>query len=112
MMITTELAGKHYAEHLGKPFYNDLVKFITSGPVLPMVLEGENVIASVRQMLGATNPRDALPGTIRGDLAISIDQNVIHGSDSVASAVREIELFFTPAEMIEYSKTINAWIYN
>ena len=95
MRITRELAGQHYAEHRDRPFFADLVDFITSGPVVPMVLEGENVIAVVRTMMGATDPKEAAPGTIRGDLAMSIDQNVIHGSDSPASAAREIGLFFS-----------------
>jgi len=112
MFISNELAGKHYTEHQGKPFFTDLVQFITSGPVLPMVLEGENVIASFRLMMGATNPQDAQPGTIRGDLAISVEQNLIHGSDSQTSATREIELFFNPTEIVEYNKTIDAWIGN
>lgn len=100
MNITPELAEKHYSEHKGKPFFADLVNFITSGPVVAMVLEGENVIPIVRTMMGATDPQDAAPGTIRGDLALTIDENIIHGSDSLESAKREIGLFFKEEEMI------------
>lgn len=99
MKITPELAEKHYSEHKGKPFFADLVNFITSGPVVAMVLEGENVIPIVRTMMGATDPQDAAPGTIRGDLALTIDENIIHGSDSLESAKREIGLFFKEEEM-------------
>lgn len=99
MNITPELAEKHYSEHKGKPFFADLVNFITSGPVVAMVLEGENVIPTVRTMMGATDPQDAAPGTIRGDLALTIDENIIHGSDSLESAKREIGLFFKEEEM-------------
>ena len=100
MKITPELAEKHYSEHKGKPFFADLVNFITSGPVAPMVLEGENVISTVRAMMGATNPQDATPGTIRGDFALTIDENIIHGSDSPESAMREIGLFFKEEEIV------------
>ena len=100
MKITPELAEKHYGEHKGKPFFADLVNFITSGPVAAMVLEGENVILTVRTMMGATNPQDAAPGTIRGDFALTIDENIIHGSDSPESAMREIGLFFKEEEML------------
>ncbi len=99
MNITPELAEKHYSEHKGKPFFADLVNFITSGPVVAMVLEGENVIPTVRTMMGATDPQDAAPGTIRGDYALTIDENIIHGSDSPESAMREIGLFFKEEEM-------------
>ena len=100
MKITPELAEKHYSEHKGKPFFADLVNFITSGPVAATVLEGENVIPTVRTMMGATNPQDAAPGTIRGDFALTIDENIIHGSDSPESAMREIGLFFKEEEML------------
>lgn len=100
MKITPELAEKHYGEHKGKPFFADLVNFITSGPVAAMVLEGENVIPTVRTMMGATNPQDAAPGTVRGDFALTIDENIIHGSDSPESAMREIGLFFKEEEIV------------
>nr|WP_153018202.1 nucleoside-diphosphate kinase [Moorella mulderi] len=101
LRITPELAARHYAEHQGKPFYQELISHITSGPVVAMVLEGPGVIAGLRQMMGATNPKDAAPGTIRGDYALEVGKNVIHGSDSPASAAREIALFFTPGELGE-----------
>lgn len=97
--MSREMAEKHYAEHVGKPFFHGLVEFITSGPVIAMVVEGENAIRTVRVMMGATNPLDAAPGTIRGDLALVMSQNVIHGSDGSESAMREISAFFAPAEI-------------
>ena len=94
MQIPRETAERHYGEHEGKPFFEGLVSFITGGPVVAMVVEGENVIAEWRKMMGATNPKDALPGTIRGDFATTIDENVAHGSDAPATAEREIGIFF------------------
>jgi len=94
LKIPRALAAQHYAEHKGKPFYGELVAFITSGPVLALAVRGENAIAGVRAMMGATNPADAAPGTIRGDLATELSENVVHGSDSRASAKRELKLFF------------------
>lgn len=100
MRITQELAAEHYGEHEGKPFYASLVDFITSGPVVAMVLEGENAIAGWRTLMGATNPADAAPGTIRGDFATSIDENVAHGSDAPDTAEREIGIFFDESELV------------
>ena len=94
MTMTRELAEQHYAEHEGKPFFEELVSFITSGPLVAMVLEGEDAIRAARQVIGATNPLEASPGSIRGDYAISVGQNMVHGSDSPESASREIGLFF------------------
>ena len=94
LKITRALAQQHYAEHKGKPFFGDLVSFITSGPVLALAVRGENAIAGVRGLMGATNPADSAPGTIRGDLATLLSENVVHGSDSRASARRELKLFF------------------
>lgn len=111
MQITPALAEKHYGEHKGKPFFADLVGFITSGPVVAMVLEGENVVPIVRAMMGATNPKDAGPGTIRGDLAMTINKNIIHGSDSPESALREIGIFFGEDEIVTYKKATEEWIY-
>jgi nucleoside-diphosphate kinase len=94
-LITTEEAGRHYAEHDGKPFYGELVAFITRSPALVMVAEGpEDAFKVVRTLIGATNPVDAAPGTIRGDLALETGENLVHGSDSTESAAREIEIFF------------------
>ena len=94
MVIPQELAEKHYAEHAERPFFGELVDFITSGPVFAMVWEGENIIKLARTMMGATKPEDSNPGTIRGDYATTVSHNIIHGSDSLASAEREIGLFF------------------
>jgi nucleoside-diphosphate kinase len=94
MQIDAELAGRHYAEHQGKPFFPGLVEFISSGPVVAMVWEGENAVAAVRKLMGATDPLEAAPGTIRGDLAAVMSENLIHGSDSPEAAQREIGLFF------------------
>ena len=94
LKITKALARQHYAEHRGKPFFPDLVDFITSGPVLALAVRGEDAIANVRTMMGATNPKDAAPGTIRGDHATLLGENIVHGSDSRASARRELALFF------------------
>jgi len=95
MMISKSLAEEHYGEHKDKPFFNDLVEFITSGPVVAMQVEGENVVVQIRNLMGATNPSDATPGSIRGDLATELDQNVVHGSDSDKSAEKELNLFFS-----------------
>jgi len=111
MQIPTSVAEQHYGEHKGKPFYDELVSFITSGPVFAMVWQGENVIATARQMMGATNPKDALPGTIRGDYGVTVGKNIIHGSDSLESAKREISLFFKEEELVEYTKSTDGWIY-
>ncbi|THE15085.1 nucleoside-diphosphate kinase [Bacillus timonensis] len=111
MAVSEDLAGEHYAEHKERPFFGELVEFITSGPVFAMVWQGENVIATARHMMGATNPKDAAPGTIRGDFGLTVGKNVIHGSDSTASAEREISLFFKEEELVDYDKLINNWIY-
>lgn len=100
MQIPRATAERHYGEHAGKPFYAGLVAFITSGPVVAMVLEGENAILGWRQLMGATNPKDAAPGTLRGDLATTIDENVVHGSDAPATAEREIGIFFEVGELL------------
>jgi nucleoside-diphosphate kinase len=94
LKISRSLAAQHYAEHRGKPFYGDLVSFITSGPVLALAVRGENAVTGVRALMGATNPADSAPGTIRGDLATELSENVVHGSDSRSSARRELGLFF------------------
>jgi len=94
MTISRELAERHYAEHAEKPFFGELVDFITSGPIVALVLEGVDAVKAARQAIGATNPLDAAPGSIRGDFAIEMGQNMVHGSDSVESATREAALFF------------------
>jgi nucleoside-diphosphate kinase len=94
MTLTTDVAERHYAEHEGKPFFGELVEFITSGPLVAMVLEGYEAVVAARQVIGATNPLEAAPGSIRGDFALEIGQNMVHGSDSDESAAREAALFF------------------
>jgi len=111
MKISNELAEKHYAEHKDRPFFGELVEFITSGPVFAMVWEGENVIKTARQMMGSTNPSDAAPGTIRGDYGVVVRKNIIHGSDSEESAAREISLFFNEEELLQYDRPVDGSIY-
>ncbi|RDY65920.1 nucleoside-diphosphate kinase [Halobacillus trueperi] len=111
MAIPTELAEEHYGEHKEKPFFGELVDFITSGPVFAMVWEGEDVIATARTMMGGTKPAEAAPGTIRGDYGVTVGKNVIHGSDSKESAEREIGLFFDEKELVDYEKDSLNWIY-
>jgi nucleoside-diphosphate kinase len=98
MTMTREKAAQHYAEHEGKPFYDELVSFITSGPLVAMVLEGEQAVDAARQVIGATNPLEASAGSIRGDYAVEVGQNMVHGSDSPSSATREVGLFFPELE--------------
>ncbi|WP_066634338.1 nucleoside-diphosphate kinase [Desulfolucanica intricata] len=111
MQITRDLAENHYGEHRGKPFFEALVGYITSGPVVAMVLEGKDAVSAARNIMGATNPVQAAPGTVRGDYGIDIGRNVVHGSDSPESAEREINLFFSPEEIIEWQRTVDPWIY-
>ncbi|MDZ7850634.1 MAG: nucleoside-diphosphate kinase [Halodesulfurarchaeum sp.] len=112
MQIDQELAERHYAEHEDKPFFEDLTDFITSGPVLAMVWEGQDAIAQVRTMMGATDPAESAPGTIRGDYGLDLGRNVIHGSDTEpGSAEREIELFFDSDELESYERIDEAWLY-
>jgi nucleoside-diphosphate kinase len=94
MQVTEELATRHYAEHEGKPFFGELVEFITSAPLVALVLEGHEAVVAARQIIGATNPLEAVPGSIRGDFALEVGQNMVHGSDSNESAAREVGLFF------------------
>lgn len=102
LMISDDLAKTHYGEHSEKPFFNDLITYITSGPVFAMVLEGDDVISLVRKMVGATNPKEAEVGTIRGDYGIDTGRNIVHASDSEESAQREINLFFDESEFCDY----------
>lgn len=111
MQVSNELAGKHYGEHKAKPFFKGLVDFITSGPIVAMVWEGKDSINSIRKMMGKTNPLDAELGTIRGDFAVDIGRNVVHGSDGPESAEREIGLFFNKEELLEWKPEIHKWIY-
>ena len=110
LQMDRALAEKHYAVHKEKPFFNDLVKFITSGPIIAAVLEGEKAIESTRQTMGATDPKKAAPGTIRADLGINMEHNLIHGSDSPENAEKEIGIFFEPWEVLTYSRDIDRWL--
>lgn len=108
--ITPELAARHYAVHKGKPFYHGLIEFITSGPVVVAVIEGPQAIEIVRKTMGATNPTQAEPGTIRADLGLEIGRNLVHGSDGPETAAYEIPLFFAEEEILSYERAIDAWI--
>ena len=110
MQVDDALARRHYGEHEGKPFFPGLVSFITSAPVVAMVWEAENAVEVVRNTMGQTSPATSPMGTIRGDLALDIGRNLVHGSDSPESAVREIGLFFEPGEMLEYGRSNDDWI--
>ena len=111
MNVTEELAKQHYAKHVEKPFFPGLLEFITSGPVVALVLEGNNAVAEVRKMNGATNPLEAACGTIRGDFAQITSRNVVHGSDSVESAEREIAIYFSEDEVLSYEYLPEKWLY-
>ncbi|KJS15075.1 MAG: nucleoside diphosphate kinase [Peptococcaceae bacterium BRH_c4b] len=111
LQIRGEMAETHYGEHKGKPFFGPLVDYITSSPVVALVLEGKDAVSVAREMMGATNPLKAAPGTIRATYGMDIGRNVIHGSDSTASAEREINIFFKPEELTSYKRELEAWIY-
>jgi nucleoside-diphosphate kinase len=111
LKMSRETAERHYAEHAGKHFFGPLVDYITSGPVVAMVIEGKEAVATAREMMGATNPLKAAPGTIRAAYGMDTGRNIIHGSDSNASADREIEIFFLSGELVEYSRDVDKWIY-
>ena len=110
MQVDEELAGRHYAEHVNRPFFPSLVSFITSGPIVAMIWEANNAVALARQTMGATNPGEAAPGTIRGDFGVDIGRNIVHGSDSLESAEREIGLFFGADGALEYARSADQWI--
>lgn len=110
IQVSPALAERQYAEHVGKPFYEELVRFITSAPVVALVVEGPRAIEAVRRLMGKTNPFEADPGTIRGDFGLSVGMNLVHGSDSPAAAAREIALFFSPQEILSYSMADAAWL--
>jgi nucleoside-diphosphate kinase len=110
LRVTKELSARHYAEHVNKPFYPLLEQFITSGPVVALVAEGPQAVAVVRGMMGPTNGAQAPPGTIRGDYGLSRQMNLMHGSDSLEAAKREIEVYFRPDELIAYETTLGGWV--
>jgi nucleoside-diphosphate kinase len=111
MAVERALAEQHYAIHRGKPFYGSLVNYITSAPVVVMALEGTNAVAAARGTIGATNPADATAGSIRGDLGLEIGRNLVHGSDSVENGEQEIALWFKPAELINWERNTDPWIF-
>jgi nucleoside-diphosphate kinase len=111
MAVSHELAEKHYAVHSGKPFFAGLVEFITSGPVVAMVWEGDGVITAARKIIGATKPLEAEPGTIRGDYGITVGRNIIHGSDAPETAKEEIALWFSDGELASWEPTMKGWLY-
>ncbi|PPS45732.1 nucleoside-diphosphate kinase [Chroococcidiopsis sp. TS-821] len=110
MQVSRELAEQHYGVHREKPFFAGLVDFITSGPVVAMVWEGDGVIAAARKMIGATNPLNAEPGTIRGDFGVDIGRNIIHGSDAPETATQEVSLWFKDEELVSWQSSLSSWI--
>ncbi len=110
MRVSEVLARRHYTEHEGKPFYEGLVQFVTSSPIVAMVWEGKDAVQVARDTIGATDPAKAVPGTIRADFGMDLGRNLVHGSDSLQSADREVGLFFSPNELVEYSRDNERWI--
>ena len=111
LQVDRALAERHYGEHVGKPFYEGLVGYITACPIVAACFEGTDAVETVRNTMGKTNPRDAAPGTIRGDFGLEIGRNLIHGSDSLASAERELALFFAPNELLNVTREIDKWVF-
>ena len=111
MSVSRELAEKHYDVHKGKPFFSGLIDFITSAPVIAMVWEGESVVSAARNIIGATNPVTAVPGSIRGDFGVSIGRNLIHGSDAIETAKTEIDLWFKDEELVNWQPVRQSWLY-
>jgi nucleoside-diphosphate kinase len=111
MQVDRALAERHYGEHRGKPFFDGLVAYITACPIVAAVFEGTGAVESVRATMGVTNPQKAAPGTIRGDYGLEIGRNLVHGSDSVESAEREVGLFFTPAEVLAVERSVDRWVF-
>lgn len=111
MAVSNELAQKHYAIHEGKPFYEGLIKYITSAPVMAMVWEGPNAVAAVRQTMGATRPTEAAPGSVRHDFGLEVGRNLTHASDSVENGTKEIELWFQPEELVSWDRGIDQWVF-
>ncbi len=109
--VTDETARMHYAEHVEKPFFNSLIEFITSSPAVPMIVEGADAVSVMRTIAGATDPKEALVGTIRGDFGLDVGRNLIHSADSLESAKREIAIHFTEGEAVLYKRAEEAWVY-
>jgi nucleoside-diphosphate kinase len=111
LQVDRALAERHYGEHVGKPFYEGLVGYITSFPIIAACFEGTDAVEAVRNTMGKTNPREAAPGTIRGDFGLEIGRNLVHGSDSLESAAREIDLFFRPDELLHVQRDVDPWVF-
>ncbi|NLG70527.1 MAG: nucleoside-diphosphate kinase [Chloroflexi bacterium] len=111
MQVSQELAEQHYAVHKGKPFYDGLIRYITSAPVMAMVWEGPNAVAAVRQTMGATRPTEAAPGTLRHDFALEVGRNLTHASDSPENGEKEVALWFHPEELVSWERATDAWIF-
>jgi len=111
MQVSTALAEEHYAEHKGKPFYEGLVEYITSAPVMAMAWEGPNAVAAIRQTMGATRPTEAAPGTIRHDFGLEVGRNLTHASDKPETGEREVGLWFKPEELVSWSREIDKWVF-
>lgn len=111
MQVTEEFAGQHYAIHKGKPFYDKLIAYIISAPVMAMVWEGNNAVEAVRQTMGATRPTEAAPGSVRHDFGLEIGRNITHASDSVENAKQEIALWFKPEELVSWQRSIDEWVF-
>lgn len=111
LLVDQTLAEEHYAVHKGKPFYEKLIRYITSGPVMAMAWEGPKAVAAVRQTMGATNPTEAAPGTLRHDFALEMGRNLTHASDSVENGETEVALWFKPHELVSWSRSIDAWVF-
>jgi len=109
LRVDESLAGRHYAEHVEKPFYPDLLAFITASPIVALAVEGDNAVEVVRNLMGVTNPQKAESGTLRGDFGLNLTMNLVHGSDSLASAQRELALFFAPEEIHDYESALRKW---
>ena len=110
MQASDKIANEHYAEHVGKPFFNSLVEFITSSPLIALAVQGDNAVDVSRNLMGSTNPQEAAPGTIRGDFGMTIGMNLIHGSDSTDSAKRELGIFFDESEILSFNRALDEWI--
>jgi nucleoside-diphosphate kinase len=111
LQVSQELAETHYAIHQGKPFYNGLIRYITSSPVMAMVWEGPNAIAAVRQTMGSTRPTEAAPGSLRHDFALEVGRNLTHASDSVENGGKEVALWFQPSECVEWERAVDPWVF-
>jgi nucleoside-diphosphate kinase len=111
LKVDRNMAKRHYAEHVGKPFFEGLVAYITSAPIVAAVFEGTNAVAAARQLMGSTRPTEAAPGTIRADFGLEVGRNLVHGSDSVASAKREIDIFFEGQRLASWKRDVDPWIF-